>query len=80
MNLVLLHNFQDVFDQRRTDRLLNLFKSRFWPEASDDLHLTFADSALAVGGRRPLKPSVKDGVVVQVSDDDNDNYGGGPGE
>ena len=45
---------------------MELFKSRFWPVSSEDLHLSFADSALNVGGRRPLKPSVKDGVVIQL--------------
>ena len=45
---------------------MELFKSRFWPDSSEDLHLSFADSALNVGGRRPLKPSIKDGVVIQL--------------
>ena len=59
-------NIEDVFDKRRSDRLLNLFRSRFWEAASDDLQLTFADSALNQGGRRPLQPSAKDGVVLQL--------------
>lgn len=60
-------NIDDVFDKRRQDRLLDLFKTRFWTEAASDIHLTFADSALNLGGRRPLKPSIKDGVVIQLS-------------
>ena len=59
-------NIEDVFDERRKGRLLDLFKTRFWPEAAEDIHLSFADSALRVGGRRPLKPSSKDGVVVRL--------------
>ena len=31
-----------------------------------DIHLTFADSAIELGGRRPLKPTHKDGVVVHL--------------
>ena len=50
---------------------MDLFKLRFWPKSSEDLHLSFADSALNVGGRRPLKPSVKDGVVVQLGSSHN---------
>ena len=59
-------NIEDVFDETRKGRLLSLFKTRFWPEAADDIHLSFADSAIKVGGRRPLKPSSKDGVVVRL--------------
>ena len=64
-------NIEDVFDETRKGRLLNLFKTRFWPEAADDLHLSFADSAIKVGGRRPLKPSSKDGVVVRLGSSHN---------
>ena len=63
-------NIEDVFDKRRSDRLLNLFRSRFW-EAASDLQLTFADSALNQGGRRPLQPSAKDGVVLQLGSSHN---------
>ena len=35
-------------------------------EASQDLRLTLAESAVALGGRRPVLPTSKDGVVVQV--------------
>ena len=64
-------NVEDVFDERRKDRLLNLFKTRFWTEAAEDIHLSFAESALNVGGRRPLKPSSKDGVVVRLGSKHN---------
>ena len=36
------------------------------PMVSQDLQLTFADSVLSLGGRRPLQPSLKDGVVVST--------------
>ena len=44
---------------------------RFWLEAFEDIHLTFADSAIELGGRRPLKPSHKDGVVVLIGSQSN---------
>ena len=64
-------NIEDVFDERRKGRLLDLFKTRFWTEAAKDVHLSFAESALKVGGRRPLKPSSKDGVVVRLGSSNN---------
>ena len=59
-------NLEDVFDKQRTDRILNLFRSRFWENASEDPHLTFVDSAINLGGRRPLKPTNKDGVIIEL--------------
>lgn len=59
-------NLEDVFDKQRTDRILNLFRSRFWENAAEDLHLTFVDSAINLGGRRPLKPTNKDGVIIEL--------------
>ena len=64
-------NIEDVFDETRKGRLLSLFKTRFWTEATDDIHLSFAESALKVGGRRPLRPSSKDGVVVRLGSGHN---------
>ena len=64
-------NIEDVFDETRKGRLLSLFKTRFWTESTDDIHLSFAESALKVGGRRPLRPSSKDGVVVRLGSGHN---------
>eukprot|EP00090_Calanus_glacialis_P045174 TRINITY_DN8230_c0_g1_i2.p1 TRINITY_DN8230_c0_g1~~TRINITY_DN8230_c0_g1_i2.p1 ORF type:complete len:520 (-),score=103.32 TRINITY_DN8230_c0_g1_i2:388-1947(-) len=59
-------NIEDIFDKHRIQRLMEIFKQRFWLEAFEDIHLTFADSAIELGGRRPLKPTHKDGVVVHL--------------
>jgi len=59
-------NIEDIFDRHRTERLKEIFKQRFWLESFEDIHLTFADSAIELGGRRPLKPTHKDGVVVHL--------------
>ena len=40
-------------------------------EAFEDIHLTFADSAVDLGGRRPLKPSHKDGVIIRLGSRSN---------
>jgi len=64
-------NIEDIFDLHRRERLENLFKSRFWLESYVDLHLTYADSVLELGGRRPLKPSHKDGVILHLGSQAN---------
>jgi hypothetical protein len=61
-------NIEDVFDDRRMERLKELFtndKTGLWPESRGSLHLAFADSVPELGGRRPLQPQLKDGVVVR---------------
>jgi len=64
-------NIEDIFDRHRTERLKEIFKQRFWLESFEDIHLTFADSAIDLGGRRPLKPTHKDGVVVHLGSRSN---------
>ena len=59
-------NIEDVFDSHRLKSLKNLFKDRFWPQTSLDLHLTQISSSLEVGYRRPIIPTQKDGVVLQL--------------
>jgi hypothetical protein len=44
--------------------LKNLFS--LWMESYRDLQLTLAESAVALGGRRPLRPTAKDGTVAEV--------------
>lgn len=59
-------NIEDVFDAHRLKNLKNLFKEHFWPESSLDLHLSYIASSLEVGYRRPLHPTERDGVVLQL--------------
>jgi len=59
-------NIEDVFDAHRLKNLKNLFKDQFWPQASSDLHMTDIASSLEVGYRRPLMPTERDGVVLQL--------------
>jgi hypothetical protein len=42
-----------------------------WKNASKDLHLTFIASSIDVGYRRPVIPSEKDGVVLQLGSNSN---------
>jgi len=60
-------NIEDIFDSHRKQRLLDLFRNQMWLESATDLDLTFADSSLELGGRKPLQPSRKNGVVLDVA-------------
>jgi alpha-sarcoglycan len=46
--------------------LKSLFKYKLWHQAEADLHLTNIASSLEVGYRRPVVPTEKDGVVIQL--------------
>ena len=46
--------------------LKGIFKHHLWKESSKDLHLTFIASSIDVGYRRPVIPTEKDGVVLQL--------------
>ena len=59
-------NIEDIFDPHRLKNLKGLYTEKFWPESKSDLHLTFIASSLEVGYRRPLRPTEKDGVVLQL--------------
>ena len=59
-------NIEDIFDAHRLKNLKSLYTEQFWPESKSDLHMTFIASSLEVGYRRPLRPTEKDGVVLQL--------------
>ena len=51
--------------------LKGIFKHHLWKESSKDLHLTFIASSVDVGYRRPVIPTEKDGVVLQLGSNSN---------
>ena len=51
--------------------LKGIFKHHLWKNSSKDLHLTFIASSIDVGYRRPVIPSEKDGVVLQLGSNSN---------
>ena len=59
-------NLEDVFDVHRLGNLKALFKNHMWPGSKPDLHLLKISSALDLGFRRPLNPTLKDGVVLML--------------
>ena len=64
-------NIEDIFDAHRIKALKDLFKEKLWPDSEPDLHMTMIYSSLEVGYRRPLQPSEKDGVVLQLGSQAN---------
>lgn len=58
-------NVEDMFQGDRLSRLVELFRSDLWEE-SDVTYVTMVVSSLDVGGRLPLNPKEKEGVVVRV--------------
>lgn len=59
-------NVEDMIDENRQARLLNILKNKLWPVSRNDLYLTFLASAVQLGARLPLKPNEGEGVVVRV--------------
>ncbi|KAK7794674.1 hypothetical protein R5R35_003789 [Gryllus longicercus] len=59
-------NVEDMIDENRQRRLLDVFKLKLWPESKSDLYVTFLASAVQLGARLPLKPNEGEGVVLRV--------------
>lgn len=60
-------NWVHLMDPGRVENLKNIFKQDLWPESRSDLHLSFMESAVAMGGRLPLPPNQPEGVIVHLA-------------
>ena len=54
-------NVEDLMDEVKRNRLLDVFRDVLWPESTTDLHMVELQSALAAGGRRPMRRSDGEG-------------------
>lgn len=54
-------NVEDLFDQYRVMKLLDIFRYKLWPDSFTDLYVTFLASAVTQGARLPLKPNESEG-------------------
>ena len=63
--------FQILFLTTLFRNLKGIFKHHLWKDSSKDLHLTFISSSIDVGYRRPVIPTEKDGVVLQLGSNSN---------
>ncbi|XP_067624564.1 epsilon-sarcoglycan isoform X2 [Eurosta solidaginis] len=59
-------NWVHLMDPGRVENLRNIFRKDLWPESENDLSLVFMESAVNMGGRLPLRPQQREGVVVHL--------------
>lgn len=58
-------NIDDMFRGKRFDDVLQIFREKLWRE-SNDVYITKIASPLDVGGRLPLDPREKEGLVFRT--------------
>uniref|UniRef100_W8CAK4 Epsilon-sarcoglycan n=1 Tax=Ceratitis capitata TaxID=7213 RepID=W8CAK4_CERCA len=59
-------NWVHLMDPGRVENLRNIFRKDLWPESENDLSIVFMESAVNMGGRLPLRPQQREGVVVHL--------------
>ncbi|EDW04061.1 GH11586 [Drosophila grimshawi] len=59
-------NWVHLMDPGRVENLRNIFRKDLWPASKDDLSIVFMESAVNMGGRLPLRPQQREGVIVHV--------------
>ena len=60
-------NLEELMEDQKQARLLDVFRKILWPESSFDLHLVELYSALVVGGRRPARRQDGEGYYMIAS-------------
>ncbi|XP_017068423.2 epsilon-sarcoglycan isoform X2 [Drosophila eugracilis] len=55
-----------IGDPGRVENLRNIFRNDLWPNSKEDLSVVFMESAVNMGGRLPLRPQQREGVIVHV--------------
>nr|CAG4643902.1 EOG090X04W0 [Lepidurus arcticus] len=63
---LMIHNLNvaDFFTGDRKTKLLEIFTKELWPESFYDLRMVDLASSVAMGSRKPSKPSEKEGALV----------------
>ncbi|CAG9861824.1 unnamed protein product [Phyllotreta striolata] len=59
-------NVEDMFEAERMDALKGIFAKELWQESAFDLYVTFLNSAVELGARKPMNPDEGEGVVVRL--------------
>lgn len=54
-------NWVHLTDPGRVENLKNIFRHDLWLESKNDLHISFMESAIKMGGRVPLQPQQREG-------------------
>nr|CAG4649275.1 EOG090X04W0 [Scapholeberis mucronata]SVE93574.1 EOG090X04W0 [Scapholeberis mucronata] len=59
-------NLEDLMDEHKHTKFLDVFRKVLWTESASDLHIVELYSALAVGGRRPARRQDGEGVILTI--------------
>ncbi|XP_017047993.1 epsilon-sarcoglycan isoform X2 [Drosophila ficusphila] len=59
-------NWVHLMDPGRVENLRNIFRNDLWQNSREDLSVVFMESAVNMGGRLPLRPQQREGVIVHV--------------
>nr|SVE75080.1 EOG090X04W0 [Daphnia dolichocephala] len=59
-------NLEEMMDDEKQMKLLDVFRKILWPTSSADLHFIELYSALAAGGRLPARPQDGEGVIITL--------------
>lgn len=60
-------NWVQMMDPGRVETLKNIFRRDLWPDSVVDLQVTYMNSAVNEGARKPLNPQEKEGIVVHLA-------------
>ncbi|KAK9869806.1 hypothetical protein WA026_003538 [Henosepilachna vigintioctopunctata] len=59
-------NVDDIFDVERMDNLRDIFRKQLWKDSENDLYITYLESAIELGARKPLDPEQEEGIVLRL--------------
>lgn len=59
-------NWVHLMDPGRVENLKNIFRVDLWPESKNDLHISFMESAIKMGGRLPVQPQQREGYASRT--------------
>lgn len=59
-------NVNDIFDIDRMDRLKDIFGKYLWQNSINDIYVTYLESAIELGARKPLNPEQGEGIVLRL--------------
>ncbi|XP_033249962.1 epsilon-sarcoglycan isoform X1 [Drosophila miranda] len=59
-------NWVHLMDPGRVENLRNIFRKDLWPSSKEDLSVVFMESAVNMGGRLPLRPQQREGLLSRV--------------
>lgn len=56
-------NVDDIFDVEKMESLRDIFRKELWKDSENDLYVTYLESAIQLGARKPLDPDQEEGQV-----------------